>query len=353
MSDTITTTDGKAGTAAAQSQAGKPATGAKAAAEASAAAASGKKARKGPVLVGTLILILLAAAGLVFGGRWLLDTINFVSTDDASIDGDHVNVSAKSLGRIAKMVAAEGDRVEAGSVLVLLDDADLRAQEAQTTASLNFSQKNVDLSKINLDRADADAARARTLFRTGGMTKEQLDHATSALDAASAQYAIALAQVDTARAQLGVIENQLLNTRIISPIAGVVAKKSMMQGDVVQPGQTIYTVNDLDRVWVTANFEETKIGRIRVGAPVEVSVDAYKSRSFAGTVELIGAGTLAPPFSIGDFTKTTQRVPVRISVDKGTPPLEKGAALIPGMSVEVKVKTAPLFKLPFGNKIDG
>ena len=133
----------------------------------------------------------------------------------------------------------------------------------------------------------------------------------------------------------------MLNTRINSPIAGVVAKKSMMQGDVVQPGQTIYTINDLDRVWVTANFEETKIGRIELGAPVEVDVDAFKGRTFTGKVELIGAGIVAPPFSIGDFTKTTQRVPVRISIDNGQ-------SFIPGLSVEVKVRTKPLFTLPFG-----
>ncbi len=216
MSDTITTTDGKAGTARPKARRESP-HGSQGGGRSEAAADAGKKASKGPVLVGTLILILLVAAGLVFGGRWLVDTINFVSTDDASIDGDHVNVSAKSLGRIAKLVAVEGDKVEAGSLLVVLDDADLRAQEAQTTASLNFAQKNVALSKINLDRAESDAARARTLFGTGAMTKEQNDHAANALDAASAQYAIALAQVDTARAPSSASSRTSCSTRGSSP----------------------------------------------------------------------------------------------------------------------------------------
>jgi membrane fusion protein (multidrug efflux system) len=300
---------------------------------------TGKKSRKGPVVLGSVILVLLVGAGLVFGGRWLMDTINYVSTDDAAIDADHVDVSAKTLGRISKLLAEEGDKVGAGQLLVLLDETDLRAQEAQASASLVSARRNVELSKINLDRAQSDADRARTLFGSGAMTKEQNDHATNALDAASAQYAIALAQVDTAAAQLGVVENQLLNTKISSPMAGVVAKKNLMPGDVVQPGQTIYTINDLDQVWVTANFEETKIGRIELGAPVEVTVDAF-SGTFMGKVVLIGAGIVAPPFSIGDFTKTTQRVPVRILLDKGQ------AGLIPGLSVEVKVRTKPLFKLP-------
>ena len=78
--------------------------------------------------------------------------------------------------------------------------------------------------------------------------------------------------------------------------------------------------------------------------PVEISVDAYKGKLFSGKVALIGAGIVAPAFSIGDFTKTTQRVPVRISLDEGQ------AGLIPGMSVEVKVRTQALFQLPFGLK---
>jgi membrane fusion protein (multidrug efflux system) len=300
---------------------------------------SGKKSRKGPIVFGTVILVLLVGVGLVLGVYWLKDMINYVSTDDAAIDSDHVNVSAKTLGRIAQLLAAEGDKVASGQLLVVLEATDLRAQEAQASASLNYAKRNVELSKINLDRAQSDAERIRTLFSTGSATKEQNDHANNALEAARAQDALALAQVDTATAQLGVIESQLLNTKISAPIAGVVAKKSMMQGDVVQPGQTIYAINDLDQVWVVANFEETKIGRIELGAPVEVTVDAVKGRTFAGKVELIGAGIVAPAFSIGDFTKTTQRVPVRISIDKDQ------AGLIPGMSVEVKVKTKSLFGL--------
>jgi len=335
MSDTKDKKEDKGAASVTAKQAGKD--GAKDGASVDAA----KKSRKGPVVFGSVILIALVGVGLVLGGRWLVDAVNYVSTDDSSIDGDHVNVSAKTLGRIAKLSVAEGDKVDAGQVIVLLEEADLRAQEAQATASLNFAKRNVELSKISLDRAQADADRTRTLLGSGAATKEQNEHAVSALASASAQYAIALAQVDTATAQLGVLENQLLNTRISSPITGVVAKKSMMQGDVVQPGQTIYTINDLDKVWVTANFEETKIGRIELGAPVLVTVDAYGGRAFTGKVALIGAGIVPPAFSIGDFTKTTQRVPIRILLDKTE------ARLLPGMSVEVKVKTPALFKLPF------
>ncbi len=294
-----------------------------------------KKARKGPALIGAIILIVLIAAGLVVGTLWLIDTVTFVSTDDASIDGNHVNVSAKMLGRIHGITAVEGAKVQAGQVLVTLEDGDLRAQETQASAALNYAKQNAVLAKINLDKTQDDYQRVHYLFNTGSTTKEQYDHAGKALESANAQYTIAQAQVETANAQLGVIETQLLNTRISAPISGVVAKKFFMQGDVVQPGQTIVSVSDLDNVWVTANFEETKIGRIRVDAPVEIAVDAFRDRQFRGRVAMIGAAIVAPPFSIGEFTKTTQRVPVKIVFDA----IPGSVTLLPGMSVEVKVRT--------------
>src|SRR5208337_3412495 len=151
MSDTITTTDAPKGT---MPKGAKP-QGAKGKGDDEA----GRKARKGPVVFGTLILILLVGTGLVFGFLWLLDAINYVSTDDAAIDGDHVSVSAKMLGRIAKLMVDEGDKAATGQLLVLLDDTDLRAQEAQASASLSYANRNVELSKINLDRAQSDADR--------------------------------------------------------------------------------------------------------------------------------------------------------------------------------------------------
>ena len=293
-----------------------------------------KKGRRGPLVVGGIVLVVLIAAGLILGRSWLIDTLTYVSTDDAFIDANHVNISAKMLGRIKSIKAVEGSTVQPGQLLVLLDDTDLRAQEAQAAASLAYAQQNAVLARINLDKTQDDFQRTRLLFNTGATTRELYDHAVKALDTANAQYSIAQAQVETTHAQLRVIEAQLLNTRITAPISGVIAKQSLMQGDVVQPGQTIFSVNDLANIWVTANFEETKIGSIRVGAPVQITVDAYRIRAFPGRVSLIGSGIVAPPFSIGDFTKTTQRVPIKILFDS----IPDSAILLPGMSVEVKVK---------------
>lgn len=291
--------------------------------------------RKKPIRLGAIIIILLVLAGGIIGIVWLMDSLNYVSTDNASIDGEHTNISARMLGRIKTINTAEGDKVNEGQILVILDDADLKAQEKQVAAALNSARQNLSLSGINLERAERDYKRVKTLYGSNAATKEQFDHAQTALDTANAQHAIAQAQVEAARAQLGVVQTQLLNTQVLSPIPGTVAKVNLHPGDIAQPGLTILTINNLDVVWINANFEETKINRIKPDAAVEITVDAYPGLVLEGRVERISAGIVPPPFSIGEFTKTTQRIPVKIVfID-----LPDSLRLLPGMSVEVKVKT--------------
>jgi membrane fusion protein (multidrug efflux system) len=297
--------------------------------------AGGKKTRRGPRVVGAVVLAVAALVGLSYGASWWIDTVTWVATDDAAIDGRQVKLSSKMMGRIRELNAAEGQKVKAGQVLVVLDDSDLRAQEAQAQAALRYAQTNLEVAKVNQDRSTEDFDRIRSLFAASATTKENLDHAQKALEAATAQYSLAQASVDTSTAQLGVIETQLLNVRIATPIDGTVEKISLYPGDLAQPGQAILSVNNLASVWVTANIEETKIGRIRPGALVQISVDAYPGRVFEGTVEMIRAGIVPAAFQIGEFTKTTQRVPVRI----GFTSLQRDAVLVPGMSVVVKVRT--------------
>jgi membrane fusion protein (multidrug efflux system) len=141
-----------------------------------------------------------------------------------------------------------------------------------------------------------------------------------------------------------VIETQLANTRIASPLNGVVARRWVLPGDVVQAGQPIFAIYDLADLWVTANFEETKIGRLRQGDHVEISVDAYPGHNFQGTLLWIGAAaasqfSLIPPDNAsGNFTKVTQRVPVRIAIDRQQPGAGDPVTLVPGLSVEVSIR---------------
>ena len=146
-------------------------------------------------------------------------------------------------------------------------------------------------------------------------------------------------------AQLGIIDTQLKNTVISSPMSGMVSKRWALVGDVVQAGQPIFSVYDLKNIWVTANLEETSLAALRSSGKVEITVDSYPDVKFSGKVFQIGSNTasqfsLIPPNNAsGNFTKITQRVPVKISIEQnasGNP--QQRVDLLPGMSVEIKVK---------------
>jgi membrane fusion protein (multidrug efflux system) len=297
--------------------------------------------RKKRVLIPFFIFILAVVIGVWY---WYKNLRNFVSTDDAYIDADRVSIGSKLLGRILRLTVDEGSLVKKGELLVQLDDADLRAQEGQAKANLSFAQDSLLLAKVNLDRAKDDFERAETQFQKAVVTKEQYIHAQKALEAAQAEYAIALSRISVAKAQLGVVETQMQNTVMIAPFEGIVAKRWLMEGDVVQPGQPVLTIYDLKQVWVTANLEETKLGKVKLEDQVEIAVDMYPRQIFSGRVFLIGHYTasefsLIPPNNAsGNFTKITQRVPLKISFEGLTPEVRKNFPMRPGMSVEIKIR---------------
>jgi membrane fusion protein (multidrug efflux system) len=205
------------------------------------------------------------------------------------------------------------------------------------------AQANVHLARVTLDRARTDLERARRLFDSQTMTPEQFDHAKNEYEAAQARLAVAEAQIRSTEAQIAVIDTSLSNAIIRSPLHGVVSKRWAMVGDVVQPSQAIFSVYDLDSLWVTANLEETKLGRVQPDDSVYIHVDTYPDRKFVGRVVEIGTNTAAqfslipPNNASGNFTKVTQRVPVKISIM----PLDDSprvTPLLPGMSVVVKIK---------------
>ena len=302
---------------------------------------NGKK--KGSVKLRLLILFLILivlGAGAV--GYWYKNIYGFESTDDAFIAGNRISLGAKMLGRISALNADEGDKVEKGQLLVALDDSDLQAQQIQAEANLNLVQQSIILAKVSLKKAKEDFDRSSNQFKDHIIPREQYDHARQALDFAQAQLAIEEAREKTAKAQIQIIRTQIQNTRIIAPVSGIVAKKWSSVGDVVQSGQTIFTIYDPLDVWVEANFEETKIKDIHKNDNVEILVDAYSGRPYKGHVDFIGAAaasqfSLIPPNNAsGNFTKVTQRVPVKIVFEKNN--FDGTASLLPGMSVEVKVK---------------
>lgn len=302
-----------------------------------------KKSRKSGLII-FVIVILVIAVGVVAYIR--LTSVGYQSTDDATVSGNQAVVSAQALGRIASMGAVQGARVSKGEQLATLDDSILVAQETEQQANEELAAQNVVLARVKLEQAQNDFNRAAVQYQNKILSQEQYDHTRVALAEAQAGLSIAQAQAKVASSQLTAVKAQLAQTIINSPTDGVVAKKWSVVGDVVQPAESIYTLYDLSKLWISANFKETQIRDLSIGDPVDITVDAFPGHTFKGKVESVGTATAAE-FALmssssasGNFTKVTQRVPVRISIEN-LPALEKNSAtrLIPGMSAAVRVRT--------------
>jgi membrane fusion protein (multidrug efflux system) len=311
-------------------------------------------------------------AVLVGAGYWYRDYSRYITSDDARIDADNVTVGSKMLGRIVAVYAQEGDVVAKGKLLAELDSSDLIAQRnqaialreqaltnlGQSNAKFVSDQQSLKVVEINLERAREDLDRAKKQSEGGVITDEQYDHIKKSYEAASAQadatkalisvsksqITSASAAVETANAQIKVLDTQLKNTKLWSPGNGVIAKRWLLPGDVIQPGQSAFTLTDDSRKWVISYLEETKISAIKNGQDVKFTIDAFHNVKFYGKVFLTGTST-ASVFSLipasnasGNFTKVTQRIPVRISIDSAS----NGKAvssfnILPGMSAVIKI----------------
>lgn len=303
---------------------------------------------------------------------WYRDYTRYISTDDARIDADNVTVGSKMLGRIVAVYAQEGDVVTKGKLLAELDSSDLVAQRnqaialrlqaltnmGQANAKFASDQSSLKVVEINLERAREDLERAKKQSEGGVITEEQYDHIKKAYEAASAQIdasraliavsksqiSSASAAVETANAQIKVLDTQIKNTRLWSPGNGVIAKRWLLPGDVIQPGQSAFTLTDDSKKWIITYLEETKISEIQNGKTVRFTIDAFPHVKFYGKVFLTGTST-ASVFSLipasnasGNFTKVTQRIPVRISIDSASNGKDISSFnILPGMSAEVKI----------------
>ncbi len=350
----------------------------------SAPAANGKRS---PVLP---ILIIVALAGLGWATKTILYNQGHVTTDNAQVDGTIVPVLAKVGGFVRTLSVDENDHVKLGQPIVLIDSSEYAVRLAQADAELSAAayvagskgvdgqaeaqirsatsqgqvvQAQIDAAKSAQAKATADLARYKELAAKQIVSKQQLDAAQAAFDQSNANLAALERQANGAAAQLTNAEIggkfaqaryasakatrdnaalQLSYTKVVSPVAGVVSRKQIEVGQLVQPGQPLLTLVSDSAVWITANFKETQLSDLRVGQAVAVEVDSYPGCEAEGKVESLSAATgakfalLPPDNSTGNFTKVVQRVPVRIQVTKGC-----GAdrPLRPGMSVTAHVAT--------------
>ncbi len=321
------------------------------------------------IYIPLLLIILLIVVATWY---WYRDYSMYISTDDAQIESDNVQVGSKILGRIVRLHADEGDTIKKNTLLVELDSLDLLAQKRQTLAlldqanaqleqtraRLNYDNENIKVFEVSNEKAKEDYERAKVQLAGDVITREQYDHLKKAyettkaqLEAAKIQLSVSRAQVESANtaiglanAQISLIDTQLTNTKLYAPFDGIIAKRWLLAGDIVQPGQSVFSLAGQSLRWVIVYLEETKLSAIHLNQSAKFTIDAFGDKEFKGKVFSIGAST-ASQFSLipannasGNFTKVTQRVPVKISIDGDDKGLDvKRIGILPGMSVVVKI----------------
>ena len=331
---------------------------------------------------------------------WLAARWTHVAIDDARVAANLVTVSSEVSGRVVSVPVIVGDRVARGQVLATIDDEqaalELKALEAQMAGldsqqdQLRAQQEMVRIqvearlaagrtqiaaaeaghraSEAALTNAQSRFDRISRLAESNVTSEQAREEAQAALAAAREQERVAAAGIDTARANIEVVQSEAAQVAVLErQIATLEAQKGALAaqkeqknvdlsrrqiragfdgvvdatfvdaGEYVAPGTRLMIYHDPSVVWIDANVKETDFARVRLGAPAAVTVDAYPAIAFRGEVARLGEAAtsqfalLPSPNPSGNFTKITQRLPIRIAID------QQDGLLRPGMMVEVSV----------------
>jgi len=299
-----------------------------------------------------------------------------LANDRATADASQVNIPITSVNTTSTQASAEADVDNSRAGISAAEKALAGARAALVQAQANNAKAQDDVKRYkplvdkqeipeqlytqavetaNATAAYVDVAAASVQADQDAVTQAQgkFNQAVAALESARTgpqqvriQQSRALAAIALADKSKRSVEQAQLNlgyTRIVAPVDGLVAKRSVQVGQYVAPGQQLLAVIPLDDIWVTANFKETQLKNVRPGERVQIFVDAY-DRDYSGHVESIAGGTgaifslLPPENATGNYVKVVQRVPVRLRFDPGQDPehlLRPGLSVVPKVNVEI------------------
>ncbi|MGI4885912.1 MAG: HlyD family secretion protein [Janthinobacterium lividum] len=331
--------------------------------------------RRNP-LVFVVLAVVLLAAGFYGWTRYQFAKAH-ESTDDAAVEGDVYPIIPRVAGPVIKVYVDDNQVVKKGDTLVTIDKSDyqqrvnameaaLVAAQAQVVAAragvgtaqanVRTAQTTIGVSAANRSRLQQDLARSVKLRKDDIIPQSDYDAVQANLKATTAQQSTAQDQVSVARQQVVAAQQQIAvaqavvkqrqsdldnaklqfsYTSLVAPANGVVSRKSVQPGQVVGPGQQLLGLVSSGKTWVIANFKETQLEDMKVGQKAKLEVDAYPSEEFDGHIESLSAATgarfalLPPDNASGNFVKVTQRVPVKIVLDKEDPqhPLRAGMSV--------------------------
>jgi membrane fusion protein (multidrug efflux system) len=332
-------------------------------------------------IIGALVVLVIIAGGVYY----YLSTKDIESTDDAYTDGRAVTVSPRISGPVVALLVNDNQKVKAGDVLARIDDRDFITARDQARGTLEVAkaqkrsaefavaiarktfparllqaQGQLQQSQGQLFQAETDYKRQHSVARAA-TTQQSVDQSTAQYELAQGQVAAAQAavqqaepvdenihqtdqqvsqidgQIAQAEAQLAQAELNLSYTVIRAPQDGWITKRNIEVGNYLQPGASIFSIVTPE-VWITANFKESQLDRMRPGQTVDISVDAYPGLALVGHVDSIQLGSgskftaFPPENATGNFVKIVQRVPVKLVIDRGLDPaipLPLGISVVP------------------------
>ena len=345
-----------------------------------------------------IILLVLVLAGGTYGISKYIHSQGHEETDDAQIEKNMNPIIPRVSGYISKVYVKDNDYVKKGDTLFTIDKRDyqLKIEEANAAyiaaeggfevakedigsalasiavsdANVQSAGGNIETAKIRLGRATSDYVRYENLYKNHSITKQQYEQALAAKQEAESQVRIlqqqqkassfqksvieaksrvsnkqtevAAANIKKAKALLEVAQLNLTYTVVTAAIDGQVSKIDIQPGQLVQQGQSLFYIINNNEAWVVANFKETQLNKMIIGQKVTVKVDAYPDYDFEGTLTSFSPATgsrfslLPPDNATGNFVKTIQRLPVKISLNASNDP-EKIKLLRPGMNADVDV----------------
>jgi membrane fusion protein (multidrug efflux system) len=333
-----------------------------------------------------IIFLLALTVLLVITTRWRIWETNATrqSTDDAYLQSDLTPIAAHVSGYIRDMPVQDYEHVRKGQLVAQLVDDDYKAAVAQLSAGVaaadaqigtikaqrGLQESNVQAAQAavnavlaSVDQNGRDLTRQQKLLSTGSSSTEAGEKLKTTAAQLAAQLQQARAQASGAQHQLLVLDAQSLQaqaalaaqqagldvarinlgyTQIRAPEDGIIGQRQLKPGQLVGVGGQITTLTPLPRIWVLANYKETQLTHMNVGAPATIAVDAYPGHTLRGQVLAFapGAGSqfalLPPDNATGNFTKVVQRVAVKISVEDADGLIDR---LRPGMSVVATVDT--------------
>jgi membrane fusion protein, multidrug efflux system len=356
-----------------------------------------KKSRTRRIVLPVIILLALAGIGTFY---WLKSG-NYETTDNAQIDGNILPVRSSVTAYIDTICFTDNQTVKKGDTLIRFNTDALQSKVQQAEASLDnanadvlvngnkvsaslqnanaslqtsqYGRQDIIAAKANLDKARQDFERANELLKIKAATKEQYETTRAALLVAEADYTRAVgrqqssastalglkattqsaqhqtsaarALVKQRQAELDLARLELSHAFVIAPCDGLVSKRAVQPGQYVSSGQTLCAVVDTRHLWISANFKETQLSKLKTGQQASIKVDAYPDLTVKGHLESFGGATgakfslLPPDNSTGNFIKITQRFPIRIAIDTFFESGNKPTVLYSGLSVFIKVNT--------------